>query len=260
MSDKLSRELESFQSAWRGGYYEGDPLRPLAPSGFGVLNYMSILHATYLRCIKPYVKPDTTALEIGPGRGAWTKALLPAKEVWAMDALSAEHNATYEYLGHPKNLKYFQVCDFRCEMLPENYFDYMFSFGCLCHVSFAGITEYAHNIHSKLKPGATCFWLVADYDKYNEAARRLDDYSVWRHLTPAKVKYAPLRWVLRLFEKFMRRPKQLEMDKNDEPSPCRWYHAGAKRTCRMLEQEGYRIVDEDVGTCFRDPIIQFTKP
>ena len=39
-------------------------------------------------------------------------------------------------------------------MLPEDYFNYMFSFGCLCHVSFEGISEYAENIFPKLQIGA----------------------------------------------------------------------------------------------------------
>lgn len=159
---RLGKELASFQTLWEGGYYEGDPSDPLCrfPS-YGVLNWMSSHHATYLRCIKPYIRKDTVALEIGPGRGCWTKTMLPAKEIYALDALPAEHNGFYSYLGHPPHVKYFQVDDFACEMLPENHFDYMFSFGCLCHVSFEGITAYAQNLYSKLKSGANCFWMVA---------------------------------------------------------------------------------------------------
>ena len=153
MSD-LKKEIARFEGLWEGGYYEGDPLRFLSRSNYGSYGYISILHATYLLCIKPYIKPETIALEIGPGRGGWTKALLPAKEIWALDALSAEYNQFYEYLNHPKNVKYIQVEDFSCKDLPENYFDYMFSFGCLCHVSFEGTTEYAKNLFDKLKSGA----------------------------------------------------------------------------------------------------------
>jgi 16S rRNA A1518/A1519 N6-dimethyltransferase RsmA/KsgA/DIM1 with predicted DNA glycosylase/AP lyase activity len=98
----------------------------MAKSGYGQLGFMSVLHATYLRCIKPYINNHTVSLEIGPGRGAWTKALLPSKEIYVLDALPEEHNRFFEYLEYPKNVRYFQVKDFDCEILPDNYFNYMF--------------------------------------------------------------------------------------------------------------------------------------
>src|SRR5215469_2036080 len=131
----LKTELRSVQNKWHGGYLEGHPLDPMAPSAYQQLGYISMLHATYLRCIKPYIKPETVALELGPGRGAWTQCLLGSKVVYALDALSPQLNGIFEYLGNPTNLKYFQVTDFECNMVPDNSLDYMFSHGCLCHVS-----------------------------------------------------------------------------------------------------------------------------
>ncbi|PSB04082.1 class I SAM-dependent methyltransferase [Merismopedia glauca] len=257
MNSKLSTELNSFQNLWNNGYYEGDPLQPLASSSYGQLNYMSVLHATYLKCIKPYVNSETIAVEIGPGRGAWTKALLPAKEVWGLDALSAEHNQFFEYLDYPQNVKYFQVTDFTCSMLPNDYFNYMFSFGCLCHVSFQGISEYAANIFPKLKKGSNCFWMIADYQKYNQAIANANNLSIWRHL-PVAERYGYIRKLLRWLE-LHQKPKAIEPDNNDIPNPGRWYDAGLDKTCSMLQNIGYEIVEADVGTVHRDPIIHFIK-
>lgn len=51
--------------------YKGDSLYPLSESPYKQLGFMSVLHATYLRCIKPYITNDAIALEIGGGsRGA----------------------------------------------------------------------------------------------------------------------------------------------------------------------------------------------
>src|SRR5437879_5681296 len=99
-------EIEGFQNLWHRGYLEGDPLDPMAPSGYGPFGYLSSLHATYLCCIKPYVTSDTRVLEIGPGRGGWTKCFVErrAKEVWALDALSAEKNGFWEYVGHHQSV------------------------------------------------------------------------------------------------------------------------------------------------------------
>lgn len=255
---KLSAELKSFEDLWEGGYFEGDPLDPMAKSTYKQLGFMSILHATFLRCIKPYVNNQTIVLELGPGKGAWTKTLLHAKEVYALDALPEEHNRFYKYLGHPKNVKYFQVQDFECKVLPDDYFDYMFSFGTLCHVSFEGIKQYAINLYPKLKQGSNCFWMIADYDKYNNAILNQSSLDIFDAIIPQGRRYLPLKWLLLYFLKV----KKLEFkkkDEDDDPKPGRWYHAGIERTCSLLREIGYIIVDSDVGTILRDPIIHFIK-
>ncbi len=259
MNRKLNDELASFQNIWEGGYFEGDPLNPLAKSGYGQLGFISTLHATYLRCIKPYINMHTVAIEIGPGGGCWTKALLPSHEVYALDALPEKHNRFFHYLDYPENVKYFQVEDFKCEMLPDDHFTYMFSFGCLCHVSFEGIKEYATNLYPKLKSNSNCFWMVADYDKYNNAISNINDLSIWSALMPKARTRLPLKWLFMLFRK-RGKLRFKQVDANDDPFPGRWYNAGFERTCSMLKDIGYQIIDPDVGTSLRDPIIHFMKP
>lgn len=256
--EKLADEIASFEGIWEGGYYEGDPLDPLSKSTYGNCGYISVLHATYLRCIKPYIKSETLALEIGPGRGAWTKAMLGAKEVWALDALSAEYNGFFEYLNFPGNVKYFQVHDFECRELPDAYFDYMFSFGCLCHVSFDGIEAYARNLFPKLVSGANCFWLVADKKKFDRVVNAEKQFDIWAKLAPRRKHLWPVR---KAFEavSWLTRPGFLRVEIFTGEQGT-WHDAGTERTCRMLEGIGYKIVDPDVGTVLRDPIIHFVKP
>jgi len=157
-------------------------------------------------------------------------------------------------------VKYFQVKDFTCDMLPDNHFDYMFSYGCPCHVSFAGISEYAKNLHAKLKKNSNCFWMVADYDQYNRAISNLNDVNIYRALIPTSRRSRPLKWFfVYLMKRSNARMRPIPADENDEPKPGRWYHSGTQRTCAMLEEAGYRIADPDVGTCLRDPVIHFIK-
>jgi hypothetical protein len=256
---RLKQELAAFENVWEGGYYEGDPLKPLGGCSYRQLGFMSVLHATYLRCIKPYINDQTVALEIGPGAGAWTRALLPAKEVYALDAQPESHSGLMRRLGHPANVKYFQVTDFKCAMIPANRVDFMFSFGCLCHVSFAGIEEYAVNLYPKLKHGCNCFWMVADYDKYNAAVANLSIWNTLRHAIPGGRRNSPLRWLFGLVRKKHERLHFVNKDEIDETGVARWYHAGIDRTCNMLTSVGYQVVDSDVGTCLRDPIVHFRK-
>src|SRR5690348_15251766 len=147
----LKHELDSFRNIWKDGYFEGDPLDPMGSSNYGVFGYQSNLYATYLHCIRPYIHSDTNALEIGPGRGAWTKTMLQAKELWCLDALSAEHNGFWQYVGKQAHIKYIQVTDFSCDMLPNDHFDYLFSFGCFPHMSFTALSEYMLNLYPKLR-------------------------------------------------------------------------------------------------------------
>jgi hypothetical protein len=262
MTERLTRELEDFGSSglWAGGYFEADPLDPMAPpGGYGQLGYMSVLHATWLACIKPYVGPDTVALEIGPGRGAWTKTLLPAREVWAVDALPEEHNRFYDYLGHPEHVRYVQVRDFTLSDLPDDRFTYSFSFGALCHVSFDGIAAYAASAFGKLRSGAHCFWMVGDYAKFNAAVAAVDRLSPW-HRMVRRPRYAPARALLALLGRPDHPPHPVPPDTDEEPVAGRWYDAGTDRTCTMLEQVGYRVVDPDTGVNHRDPVIHFVRP
>ena len=67
--------MKSFSNIWDGGYFEGDSLDPISASSYGVFGYTSMLNVIYQACIKPYVNRSTVALEIGPGRGAFTKAI-----------------------------------------------------------------------------------------------------------------------------------------------------------------------------------------
>lgn len=250
----LENELKSFENLWEGGYFEGDPLDPMGRSTYGRIGYMSVLYATYICCIKPYINSSSIVLEIGPGRGAWTKTFLNlnAREIWVLDALSAEHNNFYDYVGKSDNIKYFQVTDFTCNMLPENKFNYLFSYGCLCHVSFDGITQYMKNIYSKLQKGSHCFIMVADYEKYNQSMKNINKLTFFRSLPKF------LKW-LEIFYAFFRPTKYLNYLDNDSPSPGRWYNAGIDKTCIMLENIGYSIIQKDVACNYRDPVIHFIK-
>jgi hypothetical protein len=259
MAEPDPTEISNFDGLWKGGYYESDPTEPLSKSSYRNFGYISTAYATYLRCIRPYIGPETVALEIGPGRGTWTKGMLAAKEVWAIDALSAEHNRFFEYLGHPKNVRYIQVGDFECRELPDGHFDYMFSFGCLCHVSFEGITAYAENLFAKLKPGANCFWMVADKARYEEFRETADRFDIWKQLSPRRGKLAMFRPLFDRMSKMMM-PDFMKKDDFDASRQGHWYDAGVDRTCEMLESKGYRVIERDVGTVPRDPVIHFVRP
>ena len=142
----------------------------------------------------------------------------------------------------------------------NDHFDYMFSFGCLCHVSFDGIEAYAENIFDKLKPGANCFWMVADKKSYERFRKYADHYDIWKQLAPARrASSTSFRPFFNMFSR-MSTPDFMEKDDFAESQQGHWHDAGAERTCEMLKSKGYRIIEQDVGTVPRDPIIHFVRP
>ena len=255
VDNRLKGELESFQKLWQGGYFEGQPMDPLATSAYLQLGFhqhppcdLSALHQAVHQA-------RNRSVGDWPRKGSLDAVPAAVETGLCSGCLSAEHNGFFEYLGHPRNVKYFQVQDFKCEPLPDNSFDFMFSHGCLCHVSFDGISQYARHIYPKMKSGSDCFWMVADYEKYNAAYAT---QSIWDSLgksVPPQGK--PLIAQLKQMTEKIHR---VSLDEDLQPAPGRWFNAGIKRTCAMLEAVGYKIVDPDVGTNLRDPIIQFRKP
>jgi len=258
--EKLQNEIQSFQGIWKGGYCEGDPLDPIGGSGYGRLGYMSVLHATYITCIRPYVSSQTKVLEIGPGRGCWTRCFLGAGEIWCLDALTAEYNNFWEYVGKRANIKYIVVNDFSCSAIPDDYFDFFFSFGCFCHISLEGIDEYMKNLYPKLKPGAHGFVLIGDYKKYNDMVDNKNAYDVGTKI------FSDQGLINNVFRKIwnmiiLMRPVKMDKinDVDDHPRPGRWYNYPTDDFCRMLRSAGYVVLDQDCGVNHRDPVVHFIK-
>ena len=96
-------------------------------------------------------------------------------------------------------------------------------------------------------------------DQYNSVVSLHERFSILKRLLPRSRRFVPLnaiyaRWM------GLKPMHPLAPDTDDKPRPGgRWYHAGKERTCQMLVDLGYQIIDPDVGTCPRDPIIHFRK-
>ena len=237
-------EIASFETLWAGGYFEGDPLDPHARSHYSALDnqngyseqpsnlparqmgFISALHATYLLTIRNRLPVLATVLEIGPGRGGWTKALLtqnPSK-IYALDALSAEHNGFYSYVGNDNRVTYVQVDNFECAPVPDCSVDFFFSFGVFCHISRRGTETYFSSIARKMKQGATGYCMISDYEKMGRALGHV-----------------------------------VSQNEHDQPEAGRWYHLGQTWFCEMLNKHGFEILDSDIGVLVRDPIVHFRR-
>ena len=254
--------ISSFFQIWREGYYEGDPRDPMSHSSYGVFGWHSSLYLTYLACIRPYVKPDSVVIEIGPGRGAWTKSIaeLNPRHVYAVDAASTEHTGFWNYLGKRPNVDYIVASDFALTGIPDNSADYFFSFGCFCHLRPEMCEAYIGSLARKMKSGAQGFLMIADYDKFNACIARHADTSIERAFRGRRFRLVRAAYWLSV-KMMRRRCIPVTLDKSAEPRhvPGAWYQWGIDRACATLEKEGLKVIDRDVGVSHRDPVIHFAE-
>jgi hypothetical protein len=251
--------LSRFSDIWEGGYFEGDPLDPMTASSYGIFGYYSCLYVVYLCCIKPFITSHTVVLEIGPGRGAWTKAIAgcnPA-HIYAVDVVSPEHSGFWEYVPRLPSIEYIQATDFSLDKIPDGSIEYFFSYGCFCHLRPDMCVAYIDSIAKKMKEGAHGFLMVADFRKYamcieNYAATSIASSFIGK-------KFVLVRLAYRL-STFLARAKFIGPLPGSRPDGWGWYDLGTERACDALKKNGFSIVESDMNINHRDPIIHFVNP
>lgn len=250
--------MKSFSNVWNGGYFEGNPLDPMSASSYGVFGYTSVLNVIYQACIKPYVNHKTIALEIGPGRGAFSKAILQRepRHMYAVDAAPPEHTKFWSYIEQSEKIEYLTVSDSRLDGVPDGLIDYVFSFGCLCHVQPEAIDAYIESLAKKMRSGANGFMMIADYDKYNYCNSNPEKFSILRALNTRRTKLAKL--IVDLGLKISPYP-MLQKNEKIYYDPGRFYNYGLDRANENLRNHGFEVVELDMNICQRDPVIHFQK-
>lgn len=262
--------LQRFKSAFPGGYFEGDPLDPMAPSTYGVYGYNSILYTVYSACIRPYITPESVVLEIGPGRGAWSKAILHrnCRKLYAVDVADPEHTRFWRHVGEDRRAEYIVADDLSLSGVPDDSIGFFFSFGVFCHLKPEMCEAYLDAIFRTMQHGGRGFLMIADFDKYEACRARAEQLSIGRFLMeqtrkvwlPAKCGYA-LVW--RYFRKKVDlEPVSNSRERNLWAEDCNfgWYHWGVERACNAMRARGFVVVEPDVEVCPRDPVIHFMKP
>jgi hypothetical protein len=252
-----------FTKIWRGGYFEGDPLDPTTSSSYIAYGYNSFLYTVYLVCIKPYITKQSVVLEIGPGRGAWTKTFLHlgAKKIWCLDAAPPEHTGFYEYVGKHDSITYICVSDARLTEIDNDSIDFFFSFGVFCHLPQSIISDYLRHLASKMKSGAHCFLMVGDFEKYNKCIE--ESISIFAYRSRWVLPFKLLWKVLKAIFPSKYTMKKLiigdELALADETGFGRWYHLSTDDACNLIESCGFTVVERDMNVSQRDPVIHFVK-
>jgi cyclopropane fatty-acyl-phospholipid synthase-like methyltransferase len=116
------------------------------------------------RYLKPYVKPQHTALEIGPGGGRWTRYMLGFGQIYVVDYYSQlleelRKNFKQKHIIAVKN----NGTDF--PGIPDQSVDFVFSFGTFVHLEPPIIEKYLQNLRRVIRPAANLVIHYSDMRK-----------------------------------------------------------------------------------------------
>ena len=121
---------------------------------------------TYVRdhFLAPYVSASTTIVEIGPGGGRWTRYMLGAQRIYAVDYHQELLDELQKNLGR-RNITFVKNNGDDFPGVPDRSVDLVFSFGCFVHLDTDIIARYLDNIRRLLKPDANVVLQYSDKTK-----------------------------------------------------------------------------------------------
>jgi phospholipid N-methyltransferase len=180
--------------------------------------------------LRPLIKPNHNVLELGPGRGSWSRAIL--KLLGAEGSLTTvdfqDVSKWIDPHSHHATITHYQVraTDYAC--LNNDKYDFFFSFGVLCHNNIENIYRILDESYSKLRGQAILVHQYSDWDK-------LEKYGWEKGEIPFHFK-----------------------GKRD--AEIWWTRNNQKTMQTVLESIGYRILSIDVNLVQRDSIFIAQKP
>lgn len=120
----------------------------------------------FKQAILPFLNPDSTVMELGPGNGAWSRAIL--KHIPQGKLITVDYQDVTQWLNpddYSGRLICNQVTENSFSCIDDGSIDFFWSMGVLCHNNRKHIGEILHNALPKLKPGGYACHQYANWDK-----------------------------------------------------------------------------------------------
>ena len=133
----------------------------------------------FMRGVRPHLREDSIVMELGPGTGSWTRALLkyvPRGEVHALDYVDAA--AWLRPERYDGRLAFHRTQDNSFSSVPDASFDVFFSFGVLCHNRAPEIAEIMASALPKMRPGGVAIHQYGDWEKLHRLGWQDDRHGV----------------------------------------------------------------------------------
>lgn len=124
--------------------------------------------------LRRYITPETVMLEIGPGGGRWTRYMLDAKQIYAVDFHQELLDELRANFPQP-NITPIKNNGDDFPGVPDCAIDFLFSFGTFVHLDLEIIEKYLENMRRLLKPESV---VVIQYsDKRKPDAKKNKGFS-----------------------------------------------------------------------------------
>lgn len=150
-------------------------------------SYRKVFH----KCLKPFLQPDSKVLELGPGSGSWSRAIL--KYIPQGELHAADFQDVSQWLDpgqYDGRLLCYKVEDMSFSVFKDDYFDFFFSIGVLCHHNKEHIREILKHALPKMKRHAIAVHHYADWNKLEKRGwgrngnlpvwlKKLPDNEIW---------------------------------------------------------------------------------
>ena len=188
----------------------------------------------FMKAVRPHLEPSSTVLELGPGRGSWTRALLryvPEGRVETVDLLDVT-----PWL-RPERYDGRLVChrtegDDSFADVADASIDVFFSFGVLCHNTTPAIGQIMREALPTMRPGGVAVHEYGDWHKL-ERLGWTDD----RHGVPAFCRDLP----------------------DEDPRQC-WPRNDPDTMAAVCRDAGWIVEDADLDLFRRDSVIRLRAP
>jgi hypothetical protein len=181
-------DQEWLKTGFQHGYDSGDVLAEVPNSvrlREEVLIGGSYREAFFKACF-PYLRPDSRVLEIGPGRGSWTRAILEHLPDGVLETVDfADCTPWLQPERYGGRLICHRTNDFSLDCVPDDRFDFIWSFGVLCHHTIEQIAGVLASSFRKARRGACAVHEYAEWMKLYRSGRigqigeLVDDNSHW---------------------------------------------------------------------------------
>ncbi len=186
-------------------------------------------HDVYQAALTAGISPGSRVLELGPGRGSWTRALLSHLTTGTLHTVDFQDITRWlnpaDYGGR---LIPHQVTDNNYDVLPDGHFDFLFAWGVLCHWAQDDIETILRRLRGKLRPGGRAFCGYAAWDK-------LDRFGWDKGGVPTAFR--------------------------DQPDAAIWWPRNTVGDmARLCERAGWRVLEADLDIVARDGICLLEVP
>ncbi len=184
--------------------------------------------SVFKKAVRPFLNPSAKVLELGPGRGAWSKAILssiPKGQLHTVDFQDVTPWLLPElYSGR---LFCHQIDNISFDCVQDNYFDFFWSFGVLCHNNIETISKILALTLNKVAPGGYSVHQYSDWEK-------LDAFGWEKGAIPETFKNQP----------------------DDEI----WWPRNTQKSMRQAATDaGWTVLQEDLNLVKRDSLILLRK-